>query len=192
MATGRQNKLTGQTAEHLVCAELGRRGLIATPFAGNVPTFDVIAVDAQCAAVPIQVKATRSNNWPTDAREWMHLDFDEASGVQRYGGPKSLENAELVYVCVVVREPGDARRDQFFILTKADVQNACVEAYTAWMTPRAWKRPRNQQSFDCRWAIEHIARFEDNWDLITRRLASAAVVRQTGSCRSDSLLSGKQ
>lgn len=40
MATGRQNKLTGQLAEHLVCAELGRRGLIATPFSGNVPTFD--------------------------------------------------------------------------------------------------------------------------------------------------------
>jgi len=41
MATGRNNKLTGQISEFLVCAELGKRGLIATPFAGNVPAFDV-------------------------------------------------------------------------------------------------------------------------------------------------------
>ena len=32
MATGRGNTLTGQLAEHLVCAELARRGLIATTF----------------------------------------------------------------------------------------------------------------------------------------------------------------
>ena len=32
MATGRSNKLVGQVGEFLVCAELGRRGMIATPF----------------------------------------------------------------------------------------------------------------------------------------------------------------
>ena len=44
MATGSANKLTGQVGEFLVCAELGRRGMFATPFAGNVPEFDVVAV----------------------------------------------------------------------------------------------------------------------------------------------------
>lgn len=59
MATGRANKLTGQIAEHLVCAERGRRDVIATPFSGNVPKFDVIAADDHCRPLPIQVKATR-------------------------------------------------------------------------------------------------------------------------------------
>ena len=170
MATGRQNKLTGQVAEHLVCAELGRRGYIATPFAGNVPTFDIVAVDAACRAVPVQVKATRGNNWPTDARHWMHLDLDSDTGVQQYGGPRPLDAPELIYVLVVLRAPGDSRRDQFYILTKADVQVACVAAYTAWMEPKGWRRPRNQSSYECRYSIEHISQFENNWDLITRRL----------------------
>ena len=43
MATGRQNKLVGQTGEYLVASELSRRGLIATTFTGNVPHYDIIA-----------------------------------------------------------------------------------------------------------------------------------------------------
>ncbi len=43
MATGHSNKLVGQTGECLVAAELGRRGLIATTFTGNVPRYDIIA-----------------------------------------------------------------------------------------------------------------------------------------------------
>ena len=47
MATGRHTKLVGQTGEYLVAAELGRRGLIATTFKGNVPDFDIIASTEQ-------------------------------------------------------------------------------------------------------------------------------------------------
>ena len=59
MSTGRNNKLAGQIGEFLVCAELGKRGLIATPFSGNVPAFDILAADDLCNTVPIQVKASR-------------------------------------------------------------------------------------------------------------------------------------
>ena len=41
MATGHDNQLTRQIGEHLVAAELGRRGYVATPFAGNVPMYDL-------------------------------------------------------------------------------------------------------------------------------------------------------
>jgi hypothetical protein len=37
MASGLSNKLTGQIGEFLACAELGRRGFVATSFTGNVP-----------------------------------------------------------------------------------------------------------------------------------------------------------
>lgn len=58
MATGLSTRLVAQIGEFLVCAELGRRGLIATPFAGNVPGYDVIATDEQFRSVPIQVKTS--------------------------------------------------------------------------------------------------------------------------------------
>ena len=64
IAKGLSNKLAAQIGEYLVCAELGRRGYIATPFAGNVPTYDVLATDQHCRTVPIQVKATRGTSWP--------------------------------------------------------------------------------------------------------------------------------
>lgn len=35
MATGRSNKIVGQTGEYLVAAELSRRGLIATTRIGS-------------------------------------------------------------------------------------------------------------------------------------------------------------
>ena len=175
MASGRQNKLAGQIAEHLVCAELGRRDLIATPFAGNVPTFDVIAADDQCRTVPLQIKATRGSSWPTDARLWLDLQFEAATRVQHNGGLRSLSNPELIYVCVALHAPGDGKLDRFFILTKCDLQQVCAGNYSTWMEPRGWRRPKNPESYDCRYYVPQLERFEDNWDIIFARLATAAV-----------------
>jgi hypothetical protein len=106
MSAGRKNHLAGQIGEFLVSAELGRNGLVACPFAGNVPTFDVLATNEQCRTVPIQVKATRGDNWPTDARDWMTLDLDADSGVQRFRGPTALVTPDLIYVCVAIAPVG--------------------------------------------------------------------------------------
>jgi hypothetical protein len=170
MASGLSNKLAGQIGEYLVCAELGRRDLIATPFSGNVPTFDVLATDELCRTVPIQVKASRGNQWPTDARHWMKLELE--NGIQNYTGPSKLQNPELIYVCVAIGKPGV--RDRFFILAKADLQKVCVANYTGWMTTKNWRRPRNPASYDCRYDASNLAAFEDNWDLITNRLKGSA------------------
>ena len=63
MATGRSNKLVGQTGEYLVAAELSRRGLIATTFTGNVPHYDIIASNEFGMHVSVQVKASRGASW---------------------------------------------------------------------------------------------------------------------------------
>lgn len=62
MATGQQNKLAGQIGEFLVCAELGKLGIIATPFAGNVPNFDLLAANENGGTVALQVKASRGHS----------------------------------------------------------------------------------------------------------------------------------
>src|SRR5690349_8537398 len=118
MSSGRANKLAGQTGEYLVCAELTRRGFVATPFSGNVPTFDVLATDEFCRTVPIQVKATRGDDWRSDARSWMNIEFDRDTSVQKYLAPAVLPNPELIYVCVMISPLSG--RDRFFVLTEAD------------------------------------------------------------------------
>lgn len=172
MSKGRSNKLAGQIGEYLVCAELGRRGLIATPFSGNVPTFDVLATDEMCRTVPIQVKASRGNTWPSDARLWMKLEFDIQTKIQHYRGPLQIHNPALIYVCVSIAPP-DSGRDRFFILTKTDLQTVCINVYGDWMSKHCWKRPRTPDSYDCRYNIAYLQAFENNWQLIETRLAQA-------------------
>ena len=171
MLKGRNNKLTGQVGEFLVCAELGRRGLIATPFAGNVPAFDVLAADELCRTVPLQVKASSSNNWPADAQHWMGIHLDE-HGRQNYLGPKEITNSDLIYVCVAIAPTDSKERDRFFVLTKSELQDAIIKGYSAWMDKRDWIRPRNTASYDARYWIETIAQYENRWNLITERLES--------------------
>lgn len=173
MSSGRYNKLAGQIGEYLVCAELGRRGFIATPFSGNVPTFDVLATDLLCHTVPIQVKASRGDSWPSRADRWMKIEYDATAKKQIYSGPAKLAVPELVWVCVAIASPGG--QDRFFVLTEADVQNVCVTGYTSWMEKIGWKRPKNPTSLDCRWAISDIEQFEDQWELIARRLSTAEI-----------------
>lgn len=140
MSKGRNNKLAGQIGEYLVCAELGRRNLIATPFSGNVPAFDILAADDLCRTVPIQVKASRSDNWPSDARNWMQISLDRETNAQKNLGPIRIQNPDLIYVCVAIAPP-DRSKDRFFILTKAQLQVVCINMYSAWMDEREWKRP---------------------------------------------------
>ncbi len=173
MSRGRSNHLAGQIAEHLVVAELGRLDLAATGFSGNIPTFDVLAVDESCRIVPIQVKASRGDSWPSDARTWMNISVDEATLRQNFHGPSTLATPDLIYVCVAVAPHGTDQRDRFFVLTMAELQRACINSYTNWMAPKDWKRPRNPHSFDCRFEVSDIAGFEGNWDLIRKRLSNA-------------------
>jgi hypothetical protein len=76
MATGLSNKLAGQIGEFLACAELGKRGVVATPFAGNVPEFDLVATGPDLKTIPIQVKTTRSDTWPSAASLWLDIEVD--------------------------------------------------------------------------------------------------------------------
>lgn len=166
---GRNNKLAGQIGEFLVCAELGRRGFIATPFAGNVPTFDILAADDHCNSVPIQVKASRGDKWISDARMWMEIELERDTKVQISRGASEIKNPELIYVHVAIALPHEGK-DQFFILTKEQLQKVATKRYSDWMDTHGWKRPKNPKSFDCRYRIEDLEEYRDNWKLITEKL----------------------
>jgi len=63
MATGRDMQLTKMVGEYLVSAELCRRGLITTTFAGNIPDFDIVAITESLHSIPVQVKASTKGDW---------------------------------------------------------------------------------------------------------------------------------
>jgi len=174
MSRGRRNKLVGQIAEHLVVAELGRLGLIATGFAGNVPTFDVIAADELCRTVPIQVKASSGDSWPSDARTFLRLEFDRNEKRQSYLGPVALTTPDLIYVYVALADATTGTHDRFFVLTMRELQEVCIRCYVDWMQPKGWRRPRNPESNDNRFWVKDIAAFEDRWQLVVDRLESRA------------------
>jgi hypothetical protein len=171
MARGLNNKLAGQIGEYLVCAELGRMGYVATPFAGNVPEYDLLVCDDSLNSVPIQVKASRGDSWPSGADKWMDIEIDDLARRQINHGPKNIIHPDLIYVCVSL---GDSRKsDRFFICTKRDIQKACITSYTNWMDPKDWKRPQNYKSLDNRYSVNELCSFEDNWSLIINRLGRA-------------------
>ena len=67
--------MSGQIGENLVVAELGRRGIIATAFAGNVPEIDILAYKDK-RSIPIQVKALKVGSLRTRADYYLNIDFD--------------------------------------------------------------------------------------------------------------------
>jgi len=172
MATGRSNKLTQQIGEFLACAELAREDLIATPFAGNVPGFDVLVADEKHRAITIQVKASRHPTWPgKDARIWMKLDYDRKSKRQKFRGLRRLPSPDLIYICVAIA-PDRKSRDRFFVLTAGQLQTILVAGYRKWMDGLGWRRPRKPESYDIRWSIGAMEDlYENNWVLIKHRLA---------------------
>jgi len=170
MSKGLRNKLAGQTGEFLVCAELGRRGFIATSFTGNVPEFDLLVVDDALKTVPIQVKTSRGNSWPTNAGIWIHIEIDEIEKKQVDLGNWTISNPDLIYVCVLLADVGKDQRDRFFIFRKSDLQTICSNNYRQWIEKHDWKRPRNYRSLDNRYYTENLEPFEGNWDLIAEQL----------------------
>ena len=170
MATGLSNKLTGQIGEFLACAELGKRGLIATPFAGNVPEFDLVAAGPELKTIPLQVKTTRSSTWPSTASLWMDIEIDERNERQIDHGERTILNPSLIYICVALSEPQSLERDRFFVCRKKHIQAACVQSYRGFMSKHNWARPKNYRSMDNRFAINDLLDYEDDWDLILNEL----------------------
>lgn len=170
MASGRNNKLVGQIGEFLVCAELGRRDLIATPFSGNVPGFDVIATDKRFRSVPIQVKTSAgSASWQFSGSKILRIRVDEARGRQRVLGATPVPDPATICVFVWLGH-SKGRPDRFFILTRRELQRVFVMHYRSFLRRYKGRRPQNPRSTFVAIRLRELEPFEDNWKLIERRL----------------------
>jgi hypothetical protein len=172
MATGLSTQLTRQIGEHLVTAKLGRMGYIAAPFAGNVPTFDLVAADEGGFTVPIQVKAINGPSWQYKADAFLKIEIiDEFQHVR---GMKQLLNPSLV--CIYVLLAAEEHEDEFFIFTLKDLQEHTFAVY------KSRKRPKNPSSTHCAVWPKDLASFHNNWGLLKQ---SFAAVKPNQSFKAD-------
>ena len=155
MATGRHTQLTRQVGEHLVAAKLGRLGYVATPFAGNVPMFDLLAADVRGHAIPIQVKAINGFSWQFRADTF--LDIQMVDGEQRIKGKRRLLNPDLLCILVLLKED---ENDVFYVLQLRDLQKHFLLTY------KGGRRPRTPESMHCAVRPTDLEAFLENWPLV--------------------------
>jgi len=166
MATGRSNKLVGQTGEYLVAAELSRRGYIATTFTGNVPDYDIIASNEKGKHVSVQVKTSRSLSWQFgDISRFCEISFKGHRQV--VGRPKRCLVQRLVVVFVVI---GAKSEDRFYILTWSVMRNLLIKHHKAFLAEHGGKRPKKWDSLHCAILEKELKPHRDKWDVIKRNL----------------------
>ncbi len=138
MATGLSTKLTGQIGEHLVTAELGRRGILATPFSGNVPEIDILAY-ANNITGHIQVKAINKTSWQFDVRKFLNVELTN-EGQKIIGLNTDLDKN---IICVFVAIGSGLGEDEFYIFKWGWLQNYFFKNYKGRVPPK------NIKSFHC-------------------------------------------
>ena len=158
LATGLNNKLTGQIGEHLVTAELGRRGIVATPFAGNVPDIDILA-HANGVTGHIQVKAINGVSWQFDIRRFLNVTIEH--GRQKVLGPN--ESFDKKIICIFVALGPELGADEFYIFRYGWLQNYWIERYNG------RKPPKNINSFHCAIWKKDLAAKLSNWRILERK-----------------------
>jgi hypothetical protein len=160
MATGRSTQLTRQIGEHLVAAKLGRLGIFATPFAGNVPDFDLVIANDSGQSSLVQVKAINGPSWQFNASTFLNIEL--IANEQVVKGKKTLGNPNLICIFVFLRE---IERDEFYVFRLKDLQAEIAKTY------KAGVRPKNPESMHCAVWPKQLVKHRDNWHLVLESLA---------------------
>ena len=167
MATGRSNKLVGQTGEYLVAAELSRRGFIATTFTGNVPHYDIIASDESGRHLSVQVKASRSTSWQFgNITLYCTVTFDGKRQIVGDRKPCPVRGLMMVFVRI-----GDNGDDRFYILTWEQLRDLLVDQYTTYLAKHDCTRPKRWDSLHCAITESNLEPYRDKWDTVEKFLS---------------------
>lgn len=160
-----KSRLIGQTGEYLVVAELGRRNIIATPFAGNVPDIDILAY-SNGIALPIQVKTVSNGTWQFDASRYLRIDQEKDR--QRVAGKSKDIDPHLI--CVLVRLGEKRGEDKYFVLTVGEIQRLILKNYCEFLKKHSGVRPSNPLSTHTMIPERQLMDHLDKWSVIEHKL----------------------
>ena len=163
-----KTQLSGQIGESLVVSELGRRGILATAFSGNVPDIDILAY-ANENTCHLQVKAWRHGAVSFDAKRFLSIRFED--DLQFIDGPNAELDLDLIFVFVRIGE--ESGKDKFFVATQACVQKMIEGGYRSNLEKKNNRRPRNPKTTHTALSETDLKSFSNRWDLIEDRLRSA-------------------
>jgi hypothetical protein len=158
MASGIENQLTKQIGEHLVVAELGRRKIIATPFAGNVPDIDILAY-AKNKTAAIQVKAINQSSWQFNIENFLNIEL--APKKQIVTGKRRGLNRKIICIFVAIDQSQNIN-DEFYIFNLGWLQDYFYKTY------KGRRKPHNINSFHCAIWKKDISKYLGNWNLIEK------------------------
>ena len=166
MATGRSNKLVGQTGEYLVAAELSRRGLIATTFTGNVPHYDIIASDETGRHVSVQVKASSGTSWQFgNITQYCEISFKGKR--QIVGEVMACPVHRLIVTFVKIEKDGN---DRFYILQWQELCELLVRGHKEFLARHNGIRPQRWESLHCAISEKTLRPYQDKWNKIEKNL----------------------
>lgn len=166
MTSGRKNKLTGQTGEYLVAAELSRRGFIATTFTGNVPHYDIVASDESGRHASVQVKAASGGSWQFgNIRRYCDIEFDGRR--QIVGDLKPAPVRGLVTVFVKIQ---DLPPDCFYVLDWTELTKLLAAKHTRFLERNNGVRPKKWDSLHIAIKEESLLGFANQWSTIEKSL----------------------
>lgn len=155
-----KNQLAGQIGENLVVAELGRRGIVATSFTGNVPDIDILCY-RDGKSYSIQVKSWRSGSVSFDARQFLFIEFN--NNTQNIKNSRVLIN-NILYVFVKI---GDKYAiDRFFIIKSDDLQKIIYNNYEYYLQKHNGVRPKNPKATHTAVGLADLLPYEDCWHVI--------------------------
>jgi len=159
------NQLAGQIGESLVVAELGRRGIVATAFAGNVPDIDLLAY-RNGRTIALQVKSVRTGSVSFNAKRFMTIEFEGDRQIITETAPGLDASLIFVFVRIGLR----SGEDDFFILEQGTLQGIIHTNHAAWLAKHGGIRPENPQSTHTAVSIAQLGQYRDNWGLVENRL----------------------
>ena len=158
--------LSSQIGEHLVAAELGRRGIVASVLSGNMPDVDILAFRSG-KSIGIQVKSIRAGSVSVDLKRY--LDISIVDDLQTVNGVQVCDNPNLIFVIVKIGE--SFVEDRFYLLRQAELQELLRNHHEAFLRKHNGRRPRNPTSLHGAYGEQQLECYLDNWALVEADLS---------------------
>lgn len=162
MTTGIENQNTKQCGEYLVASLLFRKGYVNTTFTGNMPHYDIIAVNKKGKLKRIQVKTTTRYTFRLNLKNYAKVK--QRGNKQSLEGKTKLKNPDIVNIFVKLADTNPKskwKQDEFYILTDHETQKVNYKRYKSFLKKHNGRRPKNPKSLYDTVSTDDLAAYQD-------------------------------
>jgi len=142
---------------------------MATPFAGNVPHYDVIASGQHGGHVAVQVKAVTQGSWQFNIKPFMDVRFEDPYQILGDVKPEPFPGLQVVMVALA-GNPDE--RDSFYVLSWYDLRDLLVSRYRSYLEKHGGRRPRSSRSTHVSLPESALRRYLDRWESLIKLVPS--------------------